>query len=171
MQNTSTSPATLRRLARQTAIQIMYGWEQPKLTLAIDATERTLQHAGSFGIPRDQEGFVLQLVRGVERHLSEIDALLQSSLQGWNLQRLGAVERNILRLAAYELLHETETPPAVVINEALELAKLFCEPESLPLIHGLLDAGIVRRQNPPLAPESISTVESELHVAGGSSTL
>jgi N utilization substance protein B len=78
------------------------------------------------------------LVRGVETYRSEIDEVLGKHVEGWSLQRLGVLERAILRLAAYELLRELDVPSAVVIDEAVESAKRFCSDEAGSLVNGVL---------------------------------
>ena len=77
-------------------------------------------------------------MRGVETYRSEIDEVLGKHVEGWSLQRLGVLERAILRLAAYELLREPDVPSAVVIDEAVESAKRFCSDEAGSLVNGVL---------------------------------
>lgn len=88
--------------------------------------------------PRD-DGFVESLVRGTVERQAEIDETIRRRLQHWRLERMAAVDRNILRLATYELL-ATPTPPAVVIDEALELARRFSNDEAVQFVNGVLDA-------------------------------
>lgn len=84
--------------------------------------------------------YARNLVLGVEAHRKEIDALLAQHLIDWSLDRLGHLERAILRLGAYELLWEPDVPAAVAIDEAVELAKRFCSDEAAALINGVLGA-------------------------------
>lgn len=86
------------------------------------------------------------LVRGVGEHREQIDSTLAAHIEGWSLQRLGVLERAILRLAAYELGWEPEVPSAVVIDEAVESAKRYCSDEAGALVNGVLGslAGTVR---------------------------
>ena len=90
--------------------------------------------------------YTAALVRGVGDHRSEIDDVLTKHVEGWSLQRLGVLERAILRLAAYELIWEPEVPSAVVLDEAVESAKRFCSDEAGSLVNGVLGAvaGAVR---------------------------
>lgn len=92
--------------------------------------------------------YTAQLVRGVGAHRGEIDAALESHIEGWSLERLGVLERAILRLAVFELLWEAEVPPAVVIDEAVGSAKRFCSDEAGSLVNGVLGsvAGATRAQ-------------------------
>ena len=83
--------------------------------------------------------YLLQLVLGVDTHLEELDALIARYSEHWRLERMAAVDRNLLRLAAYELLYEPKIPPKVVINEAVELAKLYGTEDSGAFVNGILD--------------------------------
>ena len=83
------------------------------------------------------------LVKGTIEHLATIDPLLESSADNWRLERMAVVDRLIMRMAVYELVH-TETPKAVVIDEALELAKTFSGDEAVPFVNGILD-GVSRQ--------------------------
>lgn len=83
--------------------------------------------------------FTEVLVRGVMAHLPEIDAKLQSYTLNWPMHRMGSVERNVLRLAFYELMHCPDVPPAVVLNEAIDLAKYFSNADAGRFVNGVLD--------------------------------
>lgn len=86
------------------------------------------------------KGFAEALVRGVEAHRDRLDTAVQAVSANWKLHRMSAVDRNVLRLAAYELIHRsTEVPRKVVINEAVELAKTFGAAESGAFVNGILD--------------------------------
>jgi N utilization substance protein B len=86
-----------------------------------------------------------ELVRGVDQHRDEIDSLLGDHLQDWELDRLGVLERAILRLATFELLYEPQTPKAVVIDQAVEQAKRYCCEEAGALVNGVLGALVESR--------------------------
>jgi len=103
------------------------------------APEDALTRAGGSEVDEYAAG----LVRGVGEHRAEIDEVLGKHVEGWSLQRLGMLERAILRLAAFEFLWEPEVPPAVVIDEAVEAAKRFCSDEAGALINGVL-GGLAR---------------------------
>jgi transcription antitermination protein NusB len=122
---------TGRRSARRQAVFVLY--QQDLLGLSVeDALTRAEDPT-----PDD---YAAGLVRGVASHLAEIDDVLGKNVEGWSLQRLGVLERAILRLAAYELLWEPEVPSAVVIDEAVEAAKRFCSDEAGSLVNGVLGA-------------------------------
>ena len=85
-------------------------------------------------------GFANELFRGTVSAAAEIDPLIVSHAENWRIERMPAVDRNILRLGIYEMTHCRETPPVVVINEALEIARRFSGEESVLFINGVLDS-------------------------------
>lgn len=92
--------------------------------------------------------YARSLVSGTIEHLEEIDALITRQADNWRLERMPAVDRNILRLAVFELLHEEDIPKLVVVDEAIELAKRFSTDQSSRFVNGLLDGLLKRRQFP-----------------------
>lgn len=132
-----------RRRARELALQLLYQYE---MTAAepeqMQATFEEWEGAGE-AVRR----FADRLLRGVLAHLDEIDDLLARQTAHWRLERLATVDRNILRLAMYELLHEPDTPHAVAIDEAIEIAKRFGAEESARFVNGVLD-GFVKGRTP-----------------------
>jgi N utilization substance protein B len=92
--------------------------------------------------PSDQgvaEGdYQVRLIDGVTRHVSDLDAELTDHLEGWKLERLAPLERNILRIGLYEIRYEPDTPPAVAVAEAVALAKRYCSDEAGRLVNGVL---------------------------------
>ncbi len=88
------------------------------------------------------------LVRGTLSNLQEIDDLIRSQAEHWRLERMPAVDRNILRLAIYEFLYEPDVPKLVIVDEAIELAKKFGSEDSSRFVNGLLD-GLLKSQNFP----------------------
>ena len=96
----------------------------------------------SLSKPRPDE-FANNLLRGVTGEIAGIDELITRHAENWRLERMPAVDRNVLRIAVYEMLR-TETPAVVVIDEALELARRFAGEESVQFVNGVLDA--VRRE-------------------------
>jgi len=85
------------------------------------------------------------LVKGVTSHQDSIDRLIQSASEHWRLSRMAVVDRNILRMAVFELFYEEELAPAIVINEAIEIAKKFSSDQAAHFINGILDA--LRKQS------------------------
>jgi transcription antitermination protein NusB len=87
----------------------------------------------------DLKKFARELVSGTLKHLEEIDRVVQEAAENWKMDRMAAVDRNILRCAVYEILYKNDIPAAVTINEALEIAKKYSSQESVSFINGLLD--------------------------------
>lgn len=97
---------------------------------------------------RDAFEYARRLVEGVHAHLTEIDGRIRAQADNWRLERMPSVDRNILRLAIYELEHEVDVPKLVVVDEAVELAKRYGSEQSGRFINGLLD-GILKRGDLP----------------------
>jgi transcription antitermination protein NusB len=129
-----------RHRSREHALQILFQWDMRKQPVdeSMEAFYGSLfSEESAVAPPRDE--FLEQLVRGTVDKAGEIDALISSHAEHWRIERMPAVDRNILRLAIYEMRH-TETPAAVVIDEALELARRFSTEESVQFVNGVLDA-------------------------------
>jgi N utilization substance protein B len=103
----------------------------------------------------DVKAFANQLVLGTSTRLAQIDPLIATHADNWDMKRMAVIDRNILRLGVYELLHLTDVPPKVSLNEAVELAKRFGDAESGRFINGILDTihkTYVKRDAPPVTP-------------------
>lgn len=96
--------------------------------------------------------FAESLIRGVEQMRPSLDERLREFLVNWELSRLAAVDRNILRLALYEMLHRPDIPPLVSLNEAIDLAKEFGDPESPRFVNGVLDRAVKSLKRPVREP-------------------
>jgi len=119
--------------ARARALQLLYAWEaqdRPPLAEVLGALAANDRR-------RWQSG--LALAEGVTAQVARLDAEIAQSAEHWRLERIGAVERNILRLGTWELLGEA-TPPAVAIDEAVRLARWFAGPKAPGFVNGVLDA-------------------------------
>src|SRR5262249_46576852 len=103
--------------------------------------------------------FCLTLYKGVATHREEIDRKLAEAAENWRVARMPAVDRNILRMGAFEILHLTDTPPAVTIDECIELARRFGTAESSAFVNGVLDR--LRRDAAPAAPSAPTATPSE----------
>lgn len=127
-----------RHRSRQQALQILYVWDirrQP-----VEEILRSLHGALADDETKlEPDPFAEQLVRGAVAAVGEIDRRILEHSEHWRLERMSVVDRNILRLAIYEMLR-CETPHPVVIDEALELARRFSGEQSVPFINGVLDA-------------------------------
>jgi N utilization substance protein B len=130
-----------RHRSRQRAVQVMYLWDvrrQP-ISDAIDAFYSTLTSEEDQPKRAEADQFMEELVRGASRLAGSIDQRITEHSANWRIDRMPAVDRNILRLAIYEMT-EAKTPPPIVIDEALELARQFSGDDSVPFINGVLDA-------------------------------
>lgn len=124
-----------RRKGRELAVQMLYQWELSQESIA--QVQKTFWRLGEASA--EAQRLSQRLAEGTLEHLDEIDALISSHARHWKLSRMSAVDRNILRLATYELLYE-EVPWRVVINEALEVTKRFSGEEAAQFVNGVLDA-------------------------------
>jgi N utilization substance protein B len=131
----------MRRRARELALQLMYQHEHTGADLDVMQNDFDEWTGASDGARE----FADYLLRGTLANLEELDEELASQTAHWRLERLAAVDRNILRLAMFELVHDPETPPAVVIDEAIEIAKKYGAEESGRFVNGVLDGFIKRR--------------------------
>jgi N utilization substance protein B len=125
-----------RRKAREVALQFLYQLDlQGETDPAPHAAEFWARHP----LDGDTQSFAQDIVRGVKAAQPTIDGIIARYTEHWDLDRMAVVDRNILRLAVYELGWREETPPKVVINEAIEIAKKFGTRESSRFINGILD--------------------------------
>jgi N utilization substance protein B len=125
-----------RRKARESALQILYQLEFDETTAreAVDAFWKKKR------APAETKEYSRWLVEGILTDRGEIDETIQSISEHWRVARMALVDRNILRLAAYELLRAESVAPAIIINEAIEIAKKFSGPEAATFVNGILDA-------------------------------
>jgi N utilization substance protein B len=136
-----------RRRAREFALQILYQLDAEDVSAsdeqAIALYWRNFATASEGDEPRgdDPEArvFAEKLVRGVRQHQAELDAQIQKASKNWRLERMARVDRNLLRLALYELKYADDVPAKVAINEAIEIAKRFGTAESSAFVNGILD--------------------------------
>lgn len=139
-----------RRLGRVIACQALYSLNPGTPLSAADL----VAFAGEDSGDKKAQAFALTLVEGVLAHREEIDNLIKPRLQGWEFERVSPVNRAILRLSLFSLLHQKDIPPKVTLNEAIDLAKMFGEAEDYKFINALLDR--VRKEllpaPPPAAP-------------------
>jgi len=124
-----------RRQSRETALQILYALDITRVNV------REMLHDGwtEKMLSPEIRDFTTALVTGVIERRDEIDACIQECSTNWSLERIGLVERNILRFAIYELCFLPDIPPNVTINEAVEVAKKYGTDEAPAFINGILD--------------------------------
>jgi len=125
-----------RRKAREGAMRVLY-----ELELGHPTTGDAIEHAAmEMEITHDLADYMLRLVTGVRENRAKIDETVASYVKGYDFDRLAVVDRNILRIAAFELLFVPEIPPAVTINEAIEIARRYSTLESPKFVNGVLGA-------------------------------
>jgi len=125
-----------RRKAREAALQTLYELEFNEA--GPDAV--LLRKAAGKSPEAGRADYAAWLVRGVSGRRPEIDGLIQGAARNWRVARMGLIDRNILRLAVYEMLEEKTLVPAIVINEAVDIARLYGGDESAVFVNGVLDA-------------------------------
>ena len=125
-----------RRKAREVALQFLYQLDQ---TGAADPAPFESDFWNRHPVDEGARAFAAALVRGAKLQQAKIDAIIAESAEHWDLDRMAVVDRNILRIAVYELLCEPGVPAKVAINEAIEIAKKFGTAESSRFINGVLD--------------------------------
>jgi transcription antitermination protein NusB len=125
-----------RRQARELAMQALFYMDIRK-----DASEETLEYfCGCFCPSKKSRPFFRKLVNGVLRTKGQIDALVERFSQNWDISRMSCVDRNVMRIAVYELLYCDDIPPKVSINEAVDIGKKFGTQESGAFINGIMDS-------------------------------
>ena len=117
-----------RREARERALELLYEADAKTTTATaiIDA------------LPIDPDEYAAAIALGVDDHVAELDELLQRHVEGWTIDRMAVLDRTLLRMAAYELAYEQSVPVAVIISEAVDLAKQYSTEESGRFVNGVL---------------------------------
>ena len=139
-----------RRKLREYAVQILYGtdfWD-------LEATSALEAHEDHFRDEPVEDPFLEIVIGGIVNHKDDIDDLIRRFSTNWRLERMAIVDRNILRLATYELLHLTDIPRKVAINEAIEVAKRYGGDDSPSFINGILDRIALEIRGPETEAES-----------------
>ena len=131
---------SLRRRAREAALQMLYQGEIGRMGAYEAIATYWPARDAEDTLAEDAREFANSLVRGTITRVEEIDALLAANAQNWRVERMAVLDRLVLRMATYELLSEPKTPPKVVINEAIELARTYSGDEAVAFVNGVLDA-------------------------------
>jgi N utilization substance protein B len=142
-----------RHRAREAALQMLYQWEVGRAPLGDitrtywagrdappDPEDEFADAVPDATLVEDERAYANALVAGVIERVRDADELIAAHARNWRIERMAVVDRLVLRLAIYELLERADTPAAVVINEALELARTFSGEDPVPFINGVLDA-------------------------------
>jgi len=131
---------TKRRRAREFALQLLFQYEFTGQSSFEDFWD-------SKNVSGEVRDYAEALVRGTVEHKGELDRIIERAAEHWALERMAAVDRNILRLGTYEMIFRDDIPAPVAINEALEIAKKFAATESAPFINGILDRIAKEKKN------------------------
>ncbi|MCX5702718.1 MAG: transcription antitermination factor NusB [Candidatus Omnitrophica bacterium] len=127
-----------RTRAREYSLQVLY-----RMDITTDNYEVSLNNLWQLNVEGEIEeevkNFASELVKGVAENLETIDAEIARYAANWQLKRMAVVDRNILRLGCFELMFREDIPPKVTINEAVELAKKYSDPEAAKFVNGILD--------------------------------
>ena len=145
-----------RSRGRELALQFLYQLDLRGPDLAPEADEFLKSQESDV----ETRSFALKLVRGTHQHVEEINAVIQGVAQNWDIGRMAVIDRNVLRLATYELLHCADIPPKVAINEAIELGKRYSTQNSGAFINGILDKIKTRHREPEPEPDSVEGVDA-----------
>jgi len=132
----------IRRKSRETAMQFLFQEEftLEGVHLQDDLEARFERFCFVYPIQKLARSYAIELLQGTIRHLERIDALIRESASNWRIERIALIDRNLLRIAVYEMLFSEDAPDQVVINEAVEIAKRYGTEDSAPFINGVLDA-------------------------------
>jgi N utilization substance protein B len=126
-----------RRQSRELALQVLF---QREFSNKGDLTSNLAEFRQNFAATEEVWGYTQELLQGVDRHSEEIDALIQKHASHWTLPRMAMVDRNIMRVAVFETRFAAEPiPPAVAINEAVEISRKFGTNDSPAFVNGILD--------------------------------
>jgi len=131
----------LRRKSREFALQFLFSHDFQGRSRAPENVARDIDaFCRYFDVGEKSLDYGKELITGICLHLDEIDSLLAAHSHNWRVERMSLVDRNILRIAVYEMQHCDQAPAQVAINEALEIAKRYSIDESVAFINGILDA-------------------------------
>ena len=130
--------ASTRRKSRELAMQMLFQADMGKQTP--DEVRATFWKAGDDDVGPEVRGFAEDIFRAANVHQEKIDELIVAHSKHWRLERMPAVDRNLLRMATAEMIAFKGTPFPIVINEALEIGRRYSAPESINFLNGVLDA-------------------------------
>ncbi len=132
----------VRRKSREAVLQFLFqddfkGFEAGSEK---DLAQRFVDFCSLYDVQKKARPYAVELLEGVYRERVNIDAAICRHASNWRLERIDVTDRNILRIAVFEMMHQDDVPPEVAINEAVEIAKRFCADDSPSFVNGILDA-------------------------------
>ena len=125
-----------RRKAREETLRILYRLEFDSKSL-VETVDQYWENKKAHRATREYSTW---LVNGIISHQKKIDTFIQQASEHWRISRMALIDRNIIRIAAFELLYEEKIAPAIIINEAIEIAKMYSGDEAATFVNGILDA-------------------------------
>jgi transcription antitermination protein NusB len=133
---------SIRRKSREAALQFLFqddfkGFEEGTEQ---NVEERFVDFCSLYDVQKKARPYAVVLLKEVYAKRDAVDAAITKHASNWRLPRIDVTDRNVLRIATYEMLYQDDVPPEVAINEAVEIAKRFCGPDSPAFVNGILDA-------------------------------
>ena len=126
---------SIRRKSRELALQCLYQIDQSG-NVETDIAAMTVH----FDVNKKAIPYAQELISGIRLHSDALNIMIEVHAKNWRLSRMAVIDRNILRIAAFELAHMPEVPSSVILNEAIEIAKRFSTDDAAPFINGILDS-------------------------------
>ncbi len=132
----------VRRKSREAVLQFLFQDDFKGFELGSDKdlAQRFIDFCSLYDVQKKARPYAVELLEGVYRERLKIDAVISTHASNWRLERIDMTDRNILRIAVFEMMHQGDVPPEVAINEAVEIAKRFCADDSPSFVNGILDA-------------------------------
>jgi N utilization substance protein B len=132
----------VRRKSREAVLQFLFQDDFKGFEAGSDQNlaQRFADFCSLYDVQKKARPYAVELLEGVYGVKADVDAAITSHANNWRLERIDVTDRNILRIAVYEMLHCKDVPPEVAINEAVEIAKRFCVADSPSFVNGVLDA-------------------------------
>jgi N utilization substance protein B len=137
-----------RRAARELALKVLFQIDVGKLPPE-EVLETSFEQVP---VEPEEQAYVAEVVRGTLAHLPELDEIIGSLAAGWKLDRIANVDKNVLRLALYEIGHREDIPPSVSVNEAIEIAKKYSTEDSGKFVNGILGSYLRQRGAAEIEP-------------------
>ena len=131
-----------RHVGREFALRLLYSFnlqQDVSVDKPLYSFPNWWEEDDTLSVTTEAEQFAWTLARGVMKNRDEIDRLIQEQAINWRLERMSPVDRNILRLSLWELMHDADTPANVILNEAVEMAKCYGDEDSPRFMNGILD--------------------------------
>jgi N utilization substance protein B len=132
----------VRRKSREAVLQFLFQDDFKGFEVGFDQNlaQRFVDFCSLYDVQKKARPYAVELLQGVYSKRPEVDAVITRHASNWRLERIDVTDRNVLRIAVFEMIHREDVPSEVAINEAVEIAKRFCAGESPSFVNGVLDA-------------------------------